>query len=70
MLLVMTVESIEKPQRVSGNTFSVILKVSGSFFPLTLAMFSKVLRASSSRPLAISHLGDSGKKLHVRRIRR
>lgn len=44
-------------------TLSFCLNVSGRTVPLTRARVSSIFNASSSRPLASSHLGDSGKNL-------
>lgn len=45
------------------NTLSFSLKESGKSFWFTLASVSKIFEASSSFPVARSHLGDSGKNL-------
>lgn len=47
----------------STNTLSFSLKESGKSFWFTLASVSKIFEASSSFPVARSHLGDSGKNL-------
>lgn len=44
-------------------TLSFRFTPSGNTVPLTLAMVSSIFNASSSRPLASSHLGDSGRNL-------
>jgi len=48
---------------VYGRTFSFCLNVSGSTVPLILARVSNIFKASSIRPLASNHLGDSGRNL-------
>jgi hypothetical protein len=45
------------------RTFSFCLNDSGSMVPLTMAKVSSIFNASSIRPLASNHLGDSGRNL-------
>lgn len=47
-------------------TFNFCLNDSGKTAPLILARFSSIFKASSSRPLASSHLGDSGRNLRAK----
>lgn len=47
------------------RTFSFCLNVSGITVPLILARVSSIFSASSMRPLASNHLGDSGKNLRA-----
>lgn len=48
---------------IGSRTFSFCLNVSGRTVPLILAKVSNIFNASSIRPLASNHLGDSGKNL-------
>jgi len=48
---------------VYRRTFSFCLNVSGRTVPLILAKVSNIFNASSIRPLASNHLGDSGRNL-------